>query len=129
MGSDVLSTSFESSLETLGNLSINEYAMTSNIMLKDRVDRYMKNTNARKKDVMALGRRLASTIGLDGDAYLSFPMYSGLNQYATFQIMLEVLFASIMFLLIFLSLMLIYSLMLTVAPASHHSVGRRRTHV
>jgi len=112
-GSDVLVSQMQNFTETLRNITINDYAMSSNIVFNNRPHLYMKNDNARKVEALEIGRRIANSIGIDGEAYITMPMFSALAEYKTFQILLEVLFASIMFLLLFLSLMLIYSLMIT----------------
>eukprot|EP00826_Nyctotherus_ovalis_P039027 TRINITY_DN3712_c0_g1_i4.p1 TRINITY_DN3712_c0_g1~~TRINITY_DN3712_c0_g1_i4.p1 ORF type:complete len:585 (-),score=86.99 TRINITY_DN3712_c0_g1_i4:1329-3083(-) len=112
-GSDLLLLSLENTVEQMESINTNEYAMTSNIVLHDRPELYMRNNNRRKKDALEISRRIIDVIGVDEGAYVTLPLYQMLEEFATIQIMLEILFVAIMLLLLFLSIILIYSLMLT----------------
>ena len=112
-GSDTAFAQIGNISETIRSLNINDFAMTDNIVFHDRQALYMHNSNKRDKDALEIGRKIATAIGLESGLSLSLPVYSALSGVSQLQVLLEVLFVAVMLLLLFLSIILIYSLMLT----------------
>ena len=83
-------------------------------MLKDRVEIYTQSAEDRRASLLKIGNQLSDALSLEYEAQFAFPLLETINALDLFLIFLDVIFDSVTFFLIILSLMLIYSLMVSV---------------
>ena len=117
-------------LEKLKLVKIEEYALLSEIVLKDRTDFYLKGMQQRDKDSRQYMRQLAANVfGLGYRAQYTAPLLAAVDSMDSFIILLDVAFLTVTFFLTLLSILLIYSLMMSVCIECLHfyrTLMRRR---
>jgi len=102
-------------LDALKQLKIEQYALTTQMVFKDRTQIYLKSTDERDKLMRNNIRFLASNVfGLSYKAKYDLPLLSAVDGMGSFLIILDVSFMIVTFFLSLLSVLLIYSLMMSV---------------
>lgn len=102
-------------LQDLEDLPVEEYALTTQVMFKDRTEIYLKSTQERGVIVRGYIRQLATEcFGLDYRAKYEASLLDSVDQIGMAIILLNVIFMIVTFFLTLLSILLIYSLMMSV---------------
>ncbi len=102
-------------LQPLKNISVEQYALFSQIMFEDRDSLYLRSLNDRDKLSHDRIRHLAANVfGLNYRAKYELPLLSAVDAVNSFIVLLDVAFMVVTFFLSLLSILLIYSLMMSV---------------
>ncbi len=102
-------------LEPLKTVAIEEYALLSQVLLKDRATLYLLKQQERDATFREFVRRLAADVfGLGYNVQYTLPLLAAVDGIGSFIMLLEVAFMVVTFFLALLSILLIYSLMMSV---------------
>lgn len=94
------------------NLQIEHFALTVNLLIKDKFKSYGPNRIEQRQGISRLTGRIIEKLGYDYPVKMTLPLYESLNSLEIVKIFLQNIFSSVMFFLWILSVMLVYSLML-----------------
>lgn len=92
------------------NITLNDYALTVNILLTDRVDIY-HSQNSIRPGLITASNAIYSILGRNHPSSISSLLMTALDNFFLFKNFLDNIFNSTVFILILLSALLIYSLM------------------
>ena len=122
----MLSSAITPVLDNFRLISIEEYAMVSNVMLKDRIEIYSSTEKERKNRLLSLGRHITDALTVEYKASFSYPLITMLEQLDFFLIFLDVIFNSTLVFLLMLSIMLVYALMVGGVDSKTYEYGMLR---
>ena len=110
-------------LDPLKDVAIEEYALMSQMMLKDRASLYLEKTQTRDTLFRGYVRQLAADVfGLGYNVQYTLPLLAAVDGIASFIMLLDVAFMVVTFFLALLSILLIYSLMMSVSGLLHNII-------
>jgi len=98
----------------MGNFSLDKFAMTVNIILKDKFTIYNNKENIQQQLLAKFSNYIISILGLDFPAQITTPVFFSYQSLSIVKIFLDNILNSVMFFLSILCILLIYSLMLGV---------------
>lgn len=107
------------------SFDINQYALQVNILLNDRIDIY-DSQSSMKEELITDSNEIYGRLGLNHPSTISATLSSTLETFYLFQDFLNNVFAEAMFLLIILSILLIYSLMNSNIEDKNYEFGMLR---
>lgn len=103
-------------LEPLKNIPIEQYALSTDVMFKGRDTIYLKNMHDRGTEIRGYIRHLAADVfGVGYNVTYQIILLDTVEGIETFKIMIDVAFVVVTFFLCLLSILLIYSLMMSVS--------------
>ena len=113
-------------LSDLENITINEFAIMANGVLKDREKYYQDSTTQNKWHINKSLRDLTARTLYDVNITSTTPVLSALEGFQFVGIFVQSIFANIVFILSLLSIMLIYSLMVADVDSKTYEMGMLR---
>eukprot|EP00357_Protocruzia_adherens_P031584 CAMPEP_0114984976 /NCGR_PEP_ID=MMETSP0216-20121206/7590_1 /TAXON_ID=223996 /ORGANISM="Protocruzia adherens, Strain Boccale" /LENGTH=1353 /DNA_ID=CAMNT_0002347201 /DNA_START=273 /DNA_END=4334 /DNA_ORIENTATION=+ len=111
--------------ETIREADIEEYALTINFMIKNRAEIYSNVDNA-KAGVGSAINSVYGELGPDHKSTIQMPLYTALSNLEFIKYLLDTVFVSVVFFLGFLSILLIYSLMIAEVDEKTYEYGMLR---
>lgn len=110
-----ITNSFSTVIQQLKGIPIEHYAQTTNVMFKERNVLYLKNDEDRGTAIRGYVRHLAANVfGIDYNVSYTIPLLSSVEGINNNIIMIDVAFVLVTFFFCLLSILLIYSLMMSV---------------
>eukprot|EP01103_Thecamoeba_quadrilineata_P013162 TRINITY_DN3567_c0_g1_i2.p1 TRINITY_DN3567_c0_g1~~TRINITY_DN3567_c0_g1_i2.p1 ORF type:complete len:1198 (-),score=214.19 TRINITY_DN3567_c0_g1_i2:59-3133(-) len=113
--------------ESLDNANINQYAMMVAVGYRDRLDAYLLNNQPRQRKLIDFTNEVSLALGIDYPANFELPISDALNGLGYIRMFLDQIFASTVLILIGLSVMLIYSLLLSDVEDKTFEFGMMRS--
>eukprot|EP01028_Stygiella_incarcerata_P000018 TRINITY_DN1002_c0_g1_i6.p1 TRINITY_DN1002_c0_g1~~TRINITY_DN1002_c0_g1_i6.p1 ORF type:complete len:995 (-),score=216.69 TRINITY_DN1002_c0_g1_i6:662-3646(-) len=116
----------QETIQNIENTDINQLAFMSLVKMDDRISTYTKEIKEMEKDFVHLTNDMSGRMGLDFAASWTFPLYTAILGSQFISLFLEQLFNMVLFLLISLGSMLIYSLLLSETEERTYEFGMLR---
>ncbi len=116
-------------LEPLRNADVEQYALMDHILLTDRIELYQQSLKQRDRVARDRLRDLAANVfGLGYRAKYTLPLLAAVDSVDSFIVLLDVMFMVVTFFLALLSVLLIYSLMMSVSrdPDTSNRMSTKR---
>ncbi|KAJ3048749.1 hypothetical protein HK097_010242 [Rhizophlyctis rosea] len=110
-----------------GNVTLTDNVMSVIVIKEDAAKTYVKGQKARRRDIIGFSNDVAMAVGLDVKAEFVAPVWTVLESTATMQIYLQEAFFTVVVILSFLAVILIYSLLLTDVESKTFQYGMLRT--
>ncbi|CEM34393.1 unnamed protein product [Vitrella brassicaformis CCMP3155] len=107
-------------------VDLDRYALTGNVLLEDRIPLYMQEPRQQAFDITVATDRVAESIGIDYPISVTAPLQSLLVASQFVRLFLDNLFAAVVFVLVLLSIVLVYSLMLNDVEDKTYEFGMLR---
>jgi ABC-type antimicrobial peptide transport system permease subunit len=115
--------SFKNSLK---NFTLYNYAMTANVVLKDKFSIYKEGRNGQRKMMSNFTGRIVEKLGYDYPVEMQVPLYLAFEALEIVKIFMTNILQSVMIFLYILSFILIYSLMLGNVDERNYEFGMLR---
>lgn len=97
--------------EILSDFNLDHYALSISYILNNKFDLYKKKQYNQLRDIVKVSDHILTRLGDDYPTEMTLTIYETYQVFAIVKIFLDNIFSSVMFFLIILSIMLIYSLM------------------
>ncbi|KAJ3038825.1 hypothetical protein HDV00_000313 [Rhizophlyctis rosea] len=110
-----------------GNVNITDYVMSVIVMKQDADKTYVKSDKKRTADMIRFSNAVAGAIGISAGVDYLAPVYTMLGQTEMMSIYLQEAFFTVVVILCFLAVILIYSLLLTDVESKTFEYGMLRT--
>jgi len=101
------------------SFQVNDYALTTIIMYKERLSTYVKNQDGLNKGVIQFTNQVADKLGYDYPVTFSLPLADALAPLYFLRLFLDQIFTFVVVVLIVLGALLIYSLLLSNVEERH----------
>lgn len=116
----------DTALQTIQGIELWDYAFTSIVQYKDRVNAYLSGSTEMKKHMLQFTDDVALNIGLNYDANFQIPLFDAIQAIDIIRLFLSNLFGAVIVIMCVLGMLLIYSLLLNDVEAKTYEYGMLR---
>eukprot|EP00742_Colponemidia_sp_Colp-10_P003305 GILJ01003519.1.p1 GENE.GILJ01003519.1~~GILJ01003519.1.p1 ORF type:complete len:1186 (-),score=204.90 GILJ01003519.1:249-3806(-) len=117
---------FNSFVDSLGNMSVNDYALSVAVVANNREQLYTDAGSSLQDGLVRMSDSISKSIGIQYPVSVTAPIASQLATTETIRLFLDNVFRAVVIVLCLLSVLLVYSLMLTDVEEKTYEFGMLR---